>query len=82
VITHWPRSINREQLTIAHVKDVTNQSMGLRAPADPLHLLLLCWGHHLGTGPAGTVWGTSKEGLEHQRRYLSQFAPKPKEEER
>ena len=83
VITRWPsRLIDREKITIAHVKDANSQSMGLRAPSDALHLLLLCWGHHLGTGPAGTVWGTSDEGLAHQRRYLSQFAPKPKEDDR
>ncbi len=78
VITRWPSRLDRDKLTFAHVKDPDGQSMGKKAPTNAWHLLLLCWGHHEGTGPAGSVWGTSRDGLDLQRRYLAKYAPIPR----
>jgi hypothetical protein len=76
VITHWPADrLDPVKITIAHVKDADGQSVGLRAPSDFTHLLLLCWGHHEGAGmKGGYCWGTSREALDKQRRYLSRFS--------
>lgn len=82
LITRWSdaRKLDRDRVTIAHVKGHGEQQMGKRASSDDLHLLILCWGHHEGMGErGGRCWGTSREGLEKQRRYLEQFAPAPKE---
>lgn len=82
LITRWSdaRVIDRDKATIAHVKGAGEQAMGKRASSDELHLLILCWGHHEGMGEkAGYCWGTSREGLDKQRRYLEQFAPLPRE---
>lgn len=71
-IERWPvRRMDRNLLTIAHVKDGDAQSMGKRAPSDANHLVLLCWGHHEGAGERrGHCWGTKREGLEALRAYL------------
>lgn len=62
-------------MSFCHVKDADGQAMGKRAPSDPDHLLLLCWGHHEGAGESGGYcWGTSRDGLERQRTYLAQFS--------
>jgi hypothetical protein len=75
LITRWPdRRIDADKVTFAHVKEADEQAMGSRAKSDTDHLLLLCWGHHLGSGErGGYCWGTSRPGLEKQRGYLAQF---------
>ena len=78
IIRRWPRSLEECEgvLTLAHVKD--SAEMGNRAPSNPDHLVMLCWGHHEGageTGKGGAVWGTSHINLEKLRRYLAQFHP-------
>lgn len=75
VITRWPANrLDKNKVTIAHVKDADAQAMGKRAPSDQAHLLLLCWGHHEGAGETGGYcWGTSRAGLDKQRTYLAGF---------
>lgn len=79
VITHWPTNhLDPTKVTLAHVKDEDGQAMGMRAKSDQHHLLVLCWGHHLGngvTGQGGAIWATSRVNLERQRHYLNQFRP-------
>lgn len=76
IIVRWDQRIDPVKITFAHVKDANAQAMGMRAPSDTGHLLILCWGHHLGTGEkGGYCWGTSRDGLELQRKYLAQFNP-------
>ncbi len=41
--------------------------------ADPTKCVLLCPGHHRGTGPAGTVWATSHRP--ELRAYLQEREP-------
>lgn len=72
IILHWPNRPSSTLVTLHHVHD-TSGSMGKRAPSDPDHLVVLCWGHHLGYGEQGTggsIWGTKKENLARIRRYL------------
>jgi len=74
VITHWRGYIENPDpyLTLAHIK--TTLAMGKRAPSDPGHLALICWGHHEGVGEkGGNVWATKRENLEKLRRYLASF---------
>ena len=75
VITRWPVGrIDRDKITYAHVKDADAQAMGKKAPTDPEHLVLLCWGHHEGVGErGGYCWGTSRDGLAKQRAYLERY---------
>ena len=47
-----PGQMNTADLTLDHVKD--QPMMGKRAPSDPAHLVVLCWGAHLLTD-----WATS-----------------------
>jgi hypothetical protein len=59
----WRQSFGRlgAYLTLDHVSE--QSTLGKRAPSDARHLIVLCWGHHLGH------WATSHRYLE--REYLA-----------
>lgn len=69
---------DRRALTLQHLW-LDYSVKAKRAPSDPEHLLVLCYGHHEGTGPThGAVWATSEENLDRQRAYLQDLIAKGK----
>jgi hypothetical protein len=70
---HDPRA-----LTLQHIW-LDYSVKAKRAPSKPENLLVLCYGHHEGTGPThGAVWATSEENLDRQRAYLKDLIAKGK----
>lgn len=53
------------RLTLDHVKDAPR--MGVRAPSDMQHLVVVCYTHHIWTG-----WATSHR--KELRDYLAEFS--------
>ena len=65
-VPYWSTQLD-VWLTLDHVPDRGQNALGKRAASDPAHLIVICWGHHLGG------WATSHRDLErdHLQRAMT-----------